>query len=124
MNARQRNTALLVLVLSLFISGCGPGQLFGPFIPSVEPDNPRLGDAWKSAVDGMTMVFVPAGDFTMGSNDGDIDEKPVRTVNLEAFWIDKTEVTQSMYAKCTADGCTKPTCTHGGYNYPVVCVDW
>ena len=30
MNTKRRNIAAFILVLSLFISGCGPGQLFGP----------------------------------------------------------------------------------------------
>jgi formylglycine-generating enzyme required for sulfatase activity len=45
------------------------------------------------------MVLVPAGRFTMGSNDGDDDEKPQREVELDAFYIDTYEVTTSRYAK-------------------------
>lgn len=48
--------------------------------------------------DGMTLYYVPAGDFVMGSNRGDANEQPVHTVYLDAFWIDETEVTNSMYA--------------------------
>ena len=33
-------------------------------------------------------------------------------------------MTQGMYAKCTADGCTKPNCAKGGDDHPVVCVKW
>lgn len=108
---------LLVLVFSLFVSSCGSAQLFGSSVTSTPTQ--------VSPVDGMTLVYVPAGEFTMGSNDGDFDEKPERTVYLDAFWIDKTEVTQGMYAKCTADGCEKPTCSpKKGNNYPVVCITW
>ena len=39
------------------------------------------------------MVLIPAGYFEMGSNDGDDDEKPVHTVYVDAFYMDKTEVT-------------------------------
>ncbi len=49
--------------------------------------------------DGAPMVLVPAGRFTMGSNDGSADEKPQREVELDAFYIDKYEVTTSRYAK-------------------------
>jgi formylglycine-generating enzyme required for sulfatase activity len=52
--------------------------------------------------DGMVMVFVPAGEFLMGSKADDPygreDEKPQRSVYLDAFWIDQTEVTNAMYA--------------------------
>ena len=33
----------------------------------------------------------------MGSNTGDPDEKPVHTVHLDAFYIDKYEVTVAQY---------------------------
>jgi sulfatase modifying factor 1 len=41
------------------------------------------------------MVWVPAGTFTMGSNDPEAkaDEKPPHEVKLEGFWIDATPVT-------------------------------
>lgn len=49
--------------------------------------------------DGSTMVFVPAGDFIMGSDDGIQLEKPAHRVYLDDFWIDKYEVTNEQYAK-------------------------
>jgi eukaryotic-like serine/threonine-protein kinase len=101
-------------------------------VPTLEPTSTSAPSALPTAApntrvssaDNMTLVYVPAGEFIMGSNDGDIDEKPERTVHLDAFWIDLTEVTQGMYAKCTAKGCKKPTCTNGDANHPVICVDW
>ncbi len=45
------------------------------------------------------MVYVPAGEFIMGSNIGDKDESPQRKVYVEAFYIDRFEVTNSQYAK-------------------------
>jgi len=45
------------------------------------------------------MVFVPAGKFLMGSNDGDIDESPQQEEYLPAFWIDKYEVTNADFRK-------------------------
>ncbi len=39
------------------------------------------------------MVLVPAGNFTMGSTSGNADEQPQHTVYLDAFTIDKYEVT-------------------------------
>ena len=43
------------------------------------------------------MVLIPAGEFQMGSNDGDDDEKPVHTVYVDAFYMDKYEVTNAQY---------------------------
>ena len=45
------------------------------------------------------MVFVPAGPFLMGSEEGREDEAPMREVYLDAFCIDKYEVTNAEYAK-------------------------
>ena len=49
--------------------------------------------------DGAPMVLVPAGEFTMGSNEGNDDEKPVHQVSLDAYYLDKYEVTVGQYAK-------------------------
>ncbi len=43
------------------------------------------------------MVYIPAGEFIMGSDKGDNDEKPQHTVYLDAFYIDKYEVTNAQY---------------------------
>lgn len=47
--------------------------------------------------DGAEMVLIPAGEFMMGSNDGNSDEKPVHSVYLDAYYIDIYEVTNAMY---------------------------
>ena len=57
----------------------------------------------------MVLSYIPAGTFQMGSESGDSDEQPVHTVTLDAFWMDQTEVTNAMYARCVADGdCSPP----------------
>ncbi len=45
------------------------------------------------------MVLIPAGEFVMGKDDGEDDEKPAHKVYLDAYWIDKYEVTNEQYAK-------------------------
>ncbi len=55
----------------------------------------------------MLMVYVPAGEFSMGSADSEPDEadtKPQHVVYLDAFWIDQTEVTNAMYSRCIQAG--------------------
>jgi len=79
--------------------------------------------------DGMKLMFVPAGEFQMGSkNNGNSNEKPVHTVNLDAYWIDQTDVTNAMYARCVSAGsCKPPQCSPSGFtgdHQPVVCVNW
>ena len=45
------------------------------------------------------MVLIPAGEFQMGSNDEDAwnNEQPVRTVYVDAFYMDETEVTNAEF---------------------------
>jgi eukaryotic-like serine/threonine-protein kinase len=86
--------------------------------------------------DGMVMVNIPAGKFMMGSDEGEADEGPVHEVDLDAFWMDQTEVTNAMYALCVeADACLPPietgSYTRANYfgndkfeDYPVIFVDW
>jgi formylglycine-generating enzyme required for sulfatase activity len=54
-----------------------------------------------SPMDGAEMVLIPAGEFLMGSpkGEGDSDEYPQHTVYLDAFYIDKYEVTNAQYKK-------------------------
>lgn len=49
--------------------------------------------------DGASMVLIPAGEFQMGSDLGESDEKPVRVVYLDAFYMDVYEVTNAQYKK-------------------------
>jgi len=45
------------------------------------------------------IVYVTAGEFTMGSDNGNPDEAPAHKVKLSAYWMDKFEVTHEMFAK-------------------------
>ena len=44
------------------------------------------------------MVLVPAGYFTRGCEDGEIDEKPVDRIWIDSFYIDRFPVTNAQYA--------------------------
>jgi formylglycine-generating enzyme required for sulfatase activity len=67
------------------------------------------------------MVFVPSGCFFMGSDRGDIDERPVREVCLESFWIDRYEVTNSQFRRVTGSA---PETLWDGEQRPVAYVSW
>lgn len=89
-----------------------------------------------SEKDGMVLVFVAEGEFAMGSFNDYPDEGPIHLVNLSDYWIDQTEVTNGMYAKCVADKKCEPpelssSFSHESYfnnaefeNYPVIHVSW
>ncbi|HEY4014593.1 MAG TPA: formylglycine-generating enzyme family protein [Polyangiaceae bacterium] len=80
------------------------------------------------------MLKLPSGRFTMGSLNphAPANERPPRTVNLDSFWIDRTEVTVGAYKACVDSGeCARPArtssaCTfdQGDPELPVSCVHW
>jgi len=45
------------------------------------------------------MVWVPPGEFTMGSNSPEAkrDEKPTHRVKVDGFWMDETPVTNKQF---------------------------
>ena len=89
-----------------------------------------MGSIMVSEKDGMSRVYVPAGEFQMGSTDDQIskliqgcikngskqancenwfkDEKPMHMVWLDNYWIDMTEVTNGLYEKCVEAGNCRP----------------
>ncbi len=83
-----------------------------------------------------SMALVPAGDFTMGSNTGSPSEQPVHAVYLDAYYIDKYEVSNALYKACEEAGTCQPpantdSSSRSSYyqdpefgNYPVLYVDW
>ncbi len=86
-----------------------------------------------SPKDGMVMVYVPAGEFRMGSDIYD-DEKPEHRVYLDGYWIDKTEVTNRMFRKFVKENGYQPEGIwwraasdeniEGEDKHPVVNVSW
>ncbi len=82
------------------------------------------------------MVLVEAGNFVMGSTRGDLDERPIHSVYLNDYYIDKYEVTNALYEPCVRAGVCKPPVRTDSYtqnsyygnprynDYPVVYVDW
>lgn len=75
---------------------------------------------------GMEFVFLPAGEFRMGSNSGDEDEQPVRAERItQAFYIGKYEVTQNQWEAIMG---TQPWVAREnvqiGDQYPAVYVSW
>ena len=105
----------------------------------------KLGDTYIRQSDDMPMVYVPTGEFQMGSFDSDIntvlyqcsgcsrdwyaDEQPAHSVTLDGFWLDQTEVTQAQYQKCVTSGtCAAPRTDEDspskGALKPVVNISW
>ena len=87
------------------------------------------------------MVPIPAGEFQMGCEDTNPSgcgsmSQPLHTVYLDAYYMDKYEVTNAQYAQCVAAGvCTSPSSfssySHSLYyssltyaDYPVIYITW
>jgi formylglycine-generating enzyme required for sulfatase activity len=141
----HRPTVVQTFVALLFCStsACGPSAVTQPaptFAPLLSPtQTPALGigSTQVSGKDGIVEVYVPAGEFTMGYNDSSYPgERPAHKVTLDPFWIDRTDVTNAMYALCRKAGACQPpsstgSATHSNYygasqydNYPVINVNW
>jgi formylglycine-generating enzyme required for sulfatase activity len=89
------------------------------------------------------MVYVPGGEFTMGTSDDQLryslklcketdvrifgkerglcppatfaDERPAHTVVLDGFWIDRLEVSNAQYRRCVEAGTCTPPVESGSY---------
>jgi len=92
------------------------------------------------------MVLIPAGNFAMGSDVGEADEKPAHSVYLDAYYIDKYEITNEQYELCVQLNVCRRPFDYSSYqrlsyfgqplfaNYPVInvtfemartyCEDW
>jgi formylglycine-generating enzyme len=97
----------LFLLFAFIIFGCGkePADLVfdnpnDPLSPNYleKNNNTNTGQPQFTGKDGAPMVLITAGEFQMGSNDGSESEKPVHTVYLDAFYMDKYKVTNMQYS--------------------------
>jgi len=103
----------------------------------------EMGIAHLREIDGMPMIEIPAGKVWIGCDESNNagfsclgDELPLHQVFLDAFLIDKFEVTNAQYALCvTAEACTEPYYQHSETRqdyysdpdyaeYPRVAVSW
>jgi formylglycine-generating enzyme required for sulfatase activity len=128
------------VVVLLLLSACRPQEVRpnatargASLLATASPrasDGGMTGDVKVRATDGAEMVFVPAGEFLMGSNAPYyVDESPQQRVYLDAFWIDKTEVSNEQYDKCVEAGACAPSGCADDVRFndprqPAVCVSW
>lgn len=111
---------------------------FTPLLPTFTP-TPGIGSTMVSK-DGMTMIYIPAGDFIMGGTEALLDRllamnsrfdfivmnarsndisntEPEHVVYLDAYWIDQTEVTIAQYKMCVETGKCREVAPQAGRNY-------
>ncbi len=127
----------LALLLAIVLSACAPAATPAP-TATLPPPTPTVSPTptLSADKDGMTLVYVPAGEFLMGSTDAEVAqalkgcsdsgwpycdvinaEKPQHTVSLDAYWIDKTDVTNAMFAQFLQATSYKTDAEKKGYAY-------
>lgn len=90
---------LLIVLLAALLSAC-QSEPATP-TPTPVPPTPVARNADWTPVEetfgGIPMVYVPAGCFTMGNQEGRRDERPEHEQCLPSYWIGKTEVTNAQF---------------------------
>ena len=112
---------ILTLIVFIFIMGAvSVFYLQNQESPSFSGKSPK--DTFplssEKGKDGAEMMLIPAGDFFMGTVDDSgthYDELPVHNVYLDAFWIDRYEVTNRLY---------KVFIDETGHRAPYVNTEW
>jgi len=107
----HKNLVKLIMMLCLF------SPYSTVFCEKTDYDSKVLGIEW---------IKISAGEFQMGSNGGNPNEKPVHTVYLDSYHISKTEVTFAQYDKFCSDTGRKKSLDSGWGrgNRPVIYVSW
>ena len=81
-------------------------------------------EEYRNLKDNSVMVKVPAGEFLMGSANGLPDERPRHKVYLDAYYIDKYEVTNEQYREFVESTGHRAPSQWGEDNHPVAYVSW
>ncbi|UCC62843.1 MAG: hypothetical protein JSV36_19175, partial [Anaerolineae bacterium] len=71
-----------------------PTPTFTPVPPTSTPATPSLGDTWTRPADDMTMVYIPATEFEMGSDDDEVDHALQlcdEYINCERWWFEREQ---------------------------------
>jgi len=135
------NLLYVVLIIGVTITACVPlaSEPTATLVPSITPAPTNTPEPTPSPTalppeitdsKGVEMVLVPEGEFTMGNDNVDDDEKPAHQIFLDTYYIDKYEVTNAAYKICVEAGvCDQPTDTDNYNNsqyaqHPVVYVNW
>ena len=95
----QRAAAVLLFASTLL--SCGPPAGPAPAQDSTRTDAATFPDTRPEGPTPAGMVWIPGGEFTMGSNDAELawpEEQPAHRVRVHGFWMDTTEVTNTQFA--------------------------
>ena len=86
-----------------FAGRTGPGWRWLLVLAAVSGTSCRKADQAAPEIivtqGGVEMVLIPAGRFTMGTDQGEPDRGPAHEVEIDAFLMDRYEITQEVYAR-------------------------
>ena len=88
----MRTVLLSVTALVLLAGGCTQRKASPESTPTVSGIAKTI--RTKTGID---MALIPAGEFVLGDDRGESDEKPAHRVRLAAFYMDVCEVTQASF---------------------------
>jgi formylglycine-generating enzyme required for sulfatase activity len=86
----RRSGTLVLLGLAVVLPACQS---------RARPDRGDVRPVEFTTKSGVEMVWLPGGQFTMGSNEGNPDEAPAHPVTVGPFAIDKYPVTHDLFVK-------------------------
>lgn len=161
MRYHQFSAGIILTFCTMLLTSCTQAMTPAPTsLPSaqtstqvspVTPSEATLGDTQIRMADSAVMIFVPGGEFLMGSTEKEVDsafvlceqyrgaglcmrawfenEVPAHEVTLNSFWIDRTEVTNQQYDRCVKAGVCNPAICLSEFpihelKQPVGCVNW
>ncbi|HRC88367.1 MAG TPA: SUMF1/EgtB/PvdO family nonheme iron enzyme, partial [Thermoanaerobaculia bacterium] len=79
----------------------GPASATNPAPPAApaqaKPPQPTPGQPWTEPTTDIRFLWVPPGEFSMGSNEIGDHERPAHRVKLSGFWLAETPVTNRQY---------------------------
>ena len=90
-------TSSFILSTLLFISSCNIDEVKPKPILDPDQESPTYVSERDSTLKDTYMVFIPGGNFQMGSNAGEANEQPVHNITLSDFYISKYEITTAQY---------------------------
>ena len=130
---RIMSYGIVIMILgSLVVVSCGYGKdeqkAEGESANTIVEENKQV-ELPKTIMgkDGVPMMLIPAGEFQMGGYS--YNEKPIHTVYVDAFYMDKYEVTNAQYKKfMDATGNKAPSywfkSEYNAPDMPVIAVNW
>ena len=142
---KNKSTLALILMIGVMLPACAtstkttpvPSSTYPPVeistktpfstdtpLPSATPTMtftptpPSAGDTIVRLADNMTTVYIPAGEFEMGSDEVYlVYSGPAHIVYLDAFWMDQTEVTNDMFQAFVQDTEHQTDAEQNGNNF-------